>query len=52
MDGVLSRQRRQHWLHALIRNIKFYLGLDFESGYLEGFYELLHQGKVPIARTG
>jgi hypothetical protein len=52
MDGQLSRQRRQHWWRALTRNIKAYLGMDFGGDYLEGFYELLHRGRIPVARAG
>jgi hypothetical protein len=51
-DNVLSRQRRQHWLRALGRNIKAYLGIDFEGDYIWGFYELVHRGRIPIARAG
>jgi hypothetical protein len=52
VDSLLSRQRRQHWLRALARNIKVYIGMDFEGDYLEGFYELIHQGRIPVARAG
>jgi hypothetical protein len=52
MDALLSRQRRRHWLRALTRNIKAHLGMDFEGGSLEGFYELVHRGRIPVARSG
>ena len=50
-NALLSRQRRQHWFRALSRNIKAHLGMDFEGDYLDGFYELLHQGRIPVARA-
>jgi len=49
---LLSRQRRQHWLRALSKNIKIHLGMDYEGDYLEGFYELAHRGRIPVIRTG
>lgn len=51
-DTLLSRQRRQHWLRSLARNIKVHVGMDFEGDPMEGFYELLHQGRIPVARAG
>jgi len=51
-NAPLSRQRRQHWLRALTRNIKAHVGMDFEGDYLEGFYELLQRGRIPVARAG
>ncbi len=52
MNAELSRQRRQHWLRALTRNIKAHLGMDFEGDSLDGFYELVHRGRIPVMRTG
>ncbi len=52
MNGLLSRQRRQHWLRALSRNIKAHLGMDFGGDYIEGFYELVYRGRIPVARAG
>jgi hypothetical protein len=37
-------------LRALGRNIKTYLGLGFGGDLLEGFYELLEIGMVPVNR--
>ena len=51
-NGLLSRQRQEHWLRALTRNIKARLGMDFGEDYLEGFYELLHRGRIPVAGAG
>ena len=48
----LSRQRQGNWLRALRRNITLLLGMDFSGGPLDGFYELLHRGKVPLVRLG
>lgn len=45
-----SRQRQGHWLRALVRNIKTHLGLSFGGELLDGFYELLAVGKVPVKR--
>lgn len=49
-SGAFSRQRQGHWLRALGRNIKTYLGLGFAGDLLEGFYELLENGMVPVNR--
>lgn len=48
----LSRQRQRHWFKALEKNIKAYLGMDFTGDMLEGFYELLHLGRIPVKRAG
>jgi len=50
--NLLSRQRQEHWLRALGRNIKAHLGMDFEESDLEGFYELLHRGRIPVSQAG
>jgi hypothetical protein len=52
MKGTLSRQRQHHWLNALGKNIKAHLGMDFTGGMLDGFFELLHLGQVPVKRAG
>ena len=49
-DG-LTRQRQGHWLRALKKNIRTYLGMSFEGSILEGFYELINTGRIPIQRT-
>jgi hypothetical protein len=52
MKESLSRQRQRHWLNALGKNIKANLGMDFTGGMLEGFFELLHLGRIPVKRAG
>ena len=52
MKESLSRQRQRHWLNALGKNIKAHLGMDFAGGLLEGFFELLHLGRIPVKRAG
>lgn len=47
-----TRQRQGHWLRALPRNIRAYLGLTFGGTVLEGFYELMHTGRMPVLRAG
>jgi hypothetical protein len=47
----ISKQRQGHWLRALQRNIKAYLGMSFFGDVMEGFYELLHKDKIPILRA-
>jgi hypothetical protein len=49
--GAFTRQRQGNWLRALRRNIKAYLGMNFIRNVLEGFYELLHRGKMPVFRA-
>ena len=50
-DG-LTRQRQGHWLRALKKNIKTYLGMSFGGSVLEGFYELINTDRIPAQRTG
>ena len=45
-----TKQRQGHWLRALGRNIRIVLGLDFTGDLMEGFFELLHRGRVPVVR--
>ncbi len=52
MKESLSRQRQRHWLKALGRNIKAHLGMDFTGDMLDGFFELLHSGRIPVKRAG
>jgi hypothetical protein len=52
MKESLSRQRQRHWLKALVKNIKAYLGMDYAGDMLDGFFELLELGRVPVKRTG
>ena len=52
LQESLSRQRQRHWLHALGKNIKGRLGMDFTGDMLDGFFELIHLGQVPVKRTG
>ena len=47
---AFSRQRQGHWLRALGRNIKTYLGLSVGDDLLEGFHELFQSGQVPVKR--
>lgn len=46
-----SRQRQGHWLRALKKNLKAYLGLELEGDIMEGFYELLHLFRQPVLRS-
>ena len=52
MKDSLSRQRQRHWLDALVKNIKAYMGMDYVGDMLDGFFELLHLGRIPVERTG
>jgi hypothetical protein len=47
-----TRQRQGHWLRALKKNIRTYLGLNFGGSIFEGFYELMHTGRMPVLRAG
>jgi hypothetical protein len=47
----LSRQRQEHWLRALKRNIPVRLGLSFGGGAMCGFHELVPVLKVPVLRS-
>ncbi len=48
----LTRQRQGHWLRALKKNVKTYLGINFSGAVTEGFYELTHSCRIPILRAG
>lgn len=48
----VTRQAQGNWLRALKKNIKLYLGLDFDGGFREGFHELISSGRIPVQRTG
>jgi len=47
----LTRQRQGHWLRALRKNIKVYLGLEWIDKTLDGFSELMNLGQCPILRS-
>jgi hypothetical protein len=47
-----SRQRQQHWLRALQKNIKARLGMDFIGDLIDGLYELILLPMVPVIRPG
>ena len=47
----LSRQRQGHWLRALIKNIRTYLGFDLKGDVVDGFYDLVHKYIVPVIRS-
>jgi hypothetical protein len=47
-----SRERQQHWLRALRKNIKTWLGMDFSGDLLEGCRELVLRGMTPVVRSG
>jgi hypothetical protein len=40
-----------NWLRALKKNIKVYLGMAFAGELMEGFYELISAGRIPVQRT-
>jgi len=46
-----SRSRQGHWLRALKRNAKAYLGEVFKEDLLNAFDQLLHMGKTPVTRS-
>jgi len=48
--SLFARQRQGHWLRALRRNIKTYLGMSFGGDVIEGFYELLNASVIPVIR--
>jgi len=49
-ESGFSRQRQGHWIRALKKNIRTYLGLWFEGDIMEGFHELLHALRYPMMR--
>jgi hypothetical protein len=46
-----SRSRQGHWLRALMRNAKAYLGDVFDGDLLDAFDSLWAMGKVPVNRS-
>jgi len=50
-QSAYSRQRQGHWVRALKKNIKIYLGLHFEGEVMDGFYGLLHAFRQPVIRS-
>jgi len=46
-----SRSRQGHWLRALKRNAKAYLGDVFDGALLDAFDQLLHMSKTPVTRS-
>jgi hypothetical protein len=47
----LTRQRQEHWLRALKKNILTYLGLGFCGGVMFGFHVLVSILSVPVLRS-
>jgi hypothetical protein len=47
----ISRTRQCHWLRALHRRIKAYLGNTWNQGILKAFDYLMAQGRVPVSRS-
>ena len=47
----LTRQRQGHWLRALRKNIKVYLGLEWVNNTLNGFSKLVSLGQCPLLRS-
>jgi hypothetical protein len=47
----LTRQRQGHWLRALRKNIKVFLGLEWTNKMIDGFSELVNLGQCPILRS-
>ena len=46
-----SRQRQDHWLRALKKNIQAFLGMSYEGSLMTGFHELVPVLGVPVLRT-
>lgn len=46
-----SRQRQEHWLRALKRNIPAFLGISFGGSLLYGFHALVPVLTVPVVRS-
>lgn len=46
-----SRECQYHWRRALARNIKAHLGMNFPGTLVEGFFELIHDFRVPVFRS-
>ena len=49
--GGISRTLQAHWLEALKRKAKAYLGDPFEHDLLEAFDLLCEMGKTPVSRS-
>jgi hypothetical protein len=49
--SAISRSRGLHWLKALKRKSRAYLGESFGGDLLEAFDRLLEMGKVPVSRS-
>jgi len=47
----ISRQRQDHWLRALRKNIPAFLGMSFSGGIMAGFHELVPLLGVPVIRS-
>ena len=47
----LTRQRQGHWLRALRKNIKVWLGLEWIDKMIDGFSELMNLGQCPVLRS-
>ena len=47
----LTRQRQGHWLRALRKNVKAWLGMDKSFDLIDGLYQLISLGRVPILRS-
>jgi hypothetical protein len=47
----LTRQRQDHWLRALRRNVLSHLGMSFGGGVMSGFHELIPILSVPVIRS-
>ena len=46
----LTRQRQEHWLRELRKNIPAFLGMSFTGGLIDGFHELIPILSVPVIR--
>jgi len=46
----LSRQRQGHWLRALLKNIKVWLGMDAVGDLMKGLHKLIPLLRVPVVR--
>jgi len=47
----ISRTRQRHWLNALQRRVKAYLGDTWAQGLLRAFDHFMVQGQAPVSRT-
>ena len=46
----LNRQRQGHWLKALRKNIRLFLGFEWAEKILDGFQQLIAINQCPILR--